>query len=62
MGTLVTNAQIIDEEKLGLSYNTSALRLGIERPSLISRVKKLGIDWRGKGKHPRQNPLRYQCA
>ena len=62
MKAVVSNAQIIEEEKLGLSYNTSAARLGIEASSLRERVNRLKLNWRGKGRHPKQNPLRYQCV
>lgn len=46
----VTNAKIVECEKLGLSINRSAALLEINYKTLYRRIKKLGLDWRGQGK------------
>ena len=46
----VTNAKIVECEKLGLSINRSAALLGVNYKTLYRRIKKLGINWRGQGK------------
>ena len=46
----VTNAKIVECEKLGLSINRSAALLGVDYKTLYRRIKKLGINWRGQGK------------
>ena len=46
----VTDEQVIECEKLGLSIRRSAFLLGITHAALRERIEKLGIDWRGKGK------------
>jgi hypothetical protein len=45
----ITDSQIIDCEKLGLTISRSACFLGISQQVLSRRIKKLGINWRGKG-------------
>lgn len=45
----VTDQQVIECEKLGLTIRRSALLLGIEKTTLRKRIEKLGISWRGKG-------------
>ena len=44
----VTDEQIIDCEKLGLTINNSAIVLNISAQTLGRRIKRLGIIWRGK--------------
>ena len=44
----VTDQQIIDCEKLGLTITRSAFFLGISQNVLSRRIKKLGLTWRGK--------------
>ena len=46
----VTDKQIIECEKLGLTIRRSAALLEINYKTLYRRIKKLGINWRGKGK------------
>lgn len=46
----VTNAKIVECEKLGLSINRSAALLGVDCKTLYRRIKKLGMNWRGQGK------------
>ena len=46
----VTNAKIVECEKLGLSINRSAALLEINYCTLYRRIKKLGLNWRGQGK------------
>ena len=46
----ITNAKIVECEKLGLSINRSAALLGVDYKTLYRRIKKLGINWRGQGK------------
>ena len=41
---------IIDCEKLGLTYIESAKHLKVPYMTLVSRINKMGINWRGKGK------------
>lgn len=45
----ITDSQIIDCEKLGLTIISSAYILGVSQQVLSRRIKKLGINWRGKG-------------
>ncbi len=45
----ITDSQIIDCERLGLTINRSAIILNISHSALQLRIKKLGINWRGKG-------------
>jgi len=45
----ITDNQIIDCERLGLTINRSAIILNISHSALQLRIKKLGINWRGKG-------------
>ncbi len=44
----ITDSQIIDCEKLGLTIISSAYILGVSQQVLSRRIKKLGINWRGK--------------
>ncbi len=44
-----TDQQIIDCEKLGMTIRRSAYFLGINKTALRLRIKKLGINWSGKG-------------
>ena len=44
----LTDQQIIECEKLGLSINRSAYVLGVHNVTLSKRIKKLGLTWRGK--------------
>lgn len=46
----LTEKQIIECEKLGLSYADSARHLKVAYMTLVSRVNRLGINWRGKVK------------
>jgi len=46
----ITDNQIIDCERLGLTINRSAIILNISHSALQLRIKKLGITWRGKGR------------
>ncbi len=46
----ITDNQIIDCERLGLTINRSAIILNISHRALQLRIKKLGITWRGKGR------------
>lgn len=46
----VTNKQIVECEKLGLSINRSAALLAVDYKTLYRRIDALGIAWRGKGK------------
>lgn len=45
----VTDKQILECEKLGLTISRSACVLGISQAALSIRIKKLGLTWRGKG-------------
>lgn len=45
----ITDNQVIDCERLGLTINRSAVILNISHRALQLRIKKLGINWRGKG-------------
>ena len=40
---------IIECEKLGLTYLESAKHLKVPYMTLVSRINKMGINWRGKG-------------
>lgn len=42
--------QIIECEKLGLTYIESAKHLKVPYMTLVSRINKMGINWRGKGR------------
>jgi len=44
-----TDQQIVDCEKMGMTIRRSAYFLGISKTALQYRIKKLGINWRGKG-------------
>lgn len=46
----VTDQQVIECEKLGLTIRRSAVYLGIEKTTLRKRIEKLCINWRGKGR------------
>jgi|JI8StandDraft_1071087.scaffolds.fasta_scaffold447856_2 hypothetical protein len=46
----VTDNQVIECEKLGLTIRRSAIYLGFSYYALELRIKKLGITWRGKGR------------
>ena len=46
----VTDQQVIECEKLGLTYIESAKHLKVQYMTLVSRINKMGINWRGKGK------------
>lgn len=46
----VTNAKIVECEKLGLSINRSAALLAVDYKTLYRRINVLGITWRGKSK------------
>ncbi len=41
---------IIECEKLGLTYLESAKVLKVPYMTLVSRINKMGINWRGKGR------------
>lgn len=45
----LTDQEIIDCEKLGLIYLDSAKVLKVPYMTLVSRINKMGIKWRGKG-------------
>lgn len=45
----LTKQEIIDCEKLGLTYLESAKVLKVPYMTLVSRINKMGINWRGKG-------------
>lgn len=45
----LTKQEIIDCEKLGLTYLESAKVLKVPYMTLVSRINKMGIKWRGKG-------------
>ena len=46
----LTKQEIIDCEKLGLTYIESAKHLKVPYMTLVSRINKMGINWRGKGR------------
>lgn len=46
----LTKQEIIECEKLGLTYIESAKHLKVPYMTLVSRINKMGINWRGKGK------------
>ena len=46
----LTKQEIIECEKLGLTYIESAKHLKVQYMTLVSRINKMGINWRGKGK------------
>ncbi len=45
----LTKQEIIECEKLGLTYIESAKHLKVPYMTLVSRINKMGITWRGKG-------------
>ena len=45
----LTTQEIIECEKLGLTYIESAKHLKVPYITLVSRINKMGITWRGKG-------------
>ena len=45
----LTKQEIIECEKLGLTYLESAKVLKVPYMTLVSRINKMGINWRGKG-------------
>jgi len=45
----LTKQEIVDCEKLGLTYLESAKVLKVPYMTLVSRINKMGINWRGKG-------------
>ena len=45
----LTEQEIIECEKLGLTYIESAKHLKVPYMTLVSRINKMGIAWRGKG-------------
>ena len=45
----LTKQEIIECEKLGLTYLESAKVLKLPYMTLVSRINKMGINWRGKG-------------
>ena len=45
----LTKQEIIECEKLGLTYLESAKVLKVPYMTLVSRINKMGIKWRGKG-------------
>jgi lambda repressor-like predicted transcriptional regulator len=45
----LTKQEIIECEKLGLTYIESAKHLKVPYMTLVSRINKMGINWRGKG-------------
>ena len=45
----LTKQEIIECEKLGLTYIDSAKHLKAPYMTLVSRINKMGITWRGKG-------------
>ena len=45
----LTKQEIIECEKLGLTYLKSAKVLKVPYMTLVSRINKMGINWRGKG-------------
>lgn len=47
---IITNKQIVECEKLGLSINRSAALLAVDYKTLYRRINVLGITWRGKSK------------
>lgn len=46
----LTKQEIIECEKLGLTYIESAKHLKVPYMTLVSRIKIMGITWRGKGR------------
>ena len=46
----LTEQEIIECEKLGLTYIESAKHLKVPYMTLVSRINKMGITWRGKGR------------
>lgn len=46
----LTKQEIIECEKLGLTYIESAKHLKVPYMTLVSRINKMGINWRGKGR------------
>lgn len=44
-----TDAQLLDVETYGLTISKSAYLLGVSPSSVLRRIEKLGITWRGKG-------------
>ena len=46
----LTKQEIIECEKLGLTYIESAKHLKVQYMTLVSRINKMGINWRGKGR------------
>jgi hypothetical protein len=46
----LTKQEIIECEKLGLTYLESAKVLKVPYMTLVSRINKMGINWRGKGR------------
>lgn len=45
----LTKQEIIECEKLGLTYIESAIYLKVPYMTLVSRINKMGLKWRGKG-------------
>lgn len=45
----LTKQEIIECEKLGLTYLESAKVLKVPYMTLVSRINRMGIKWRGKG-------------
>ena len=45
----LTKQEIIECEKIGLTYIESAKHLKVPYMTLVSRINKMGINWRGKG-------------
>ena len=45
----LTKQEIIECEKLGLTYIESAKHLKVPYMTLVSRINKMSINWRGKG-------------
>ncbi len=45
----LTKQEIIECEMLGLTYIESAKHLKVPYMTLVSRINKMGINWRGKG-------------
>lgn len=45
----LVKSEIIECEKLGLSYRYSAKYMKVPYMTLVSRINSMGINWRGKG-------------
>ncbi len=45
----LTKQEIVECEMLGLTYIESAKHLKVPYMTLVSRINKMGINWRGKG-------------